>query len=106
VGVFEFTPPGDSANDDEALQERAAIMGVENGWDEATALKEARWQADREVCWRAFLRNAALILAVPAHEREDLLMTYQAEAARRYGERTGTDMAKSLGSWVRARGVH
>jgi hypothetical protein len=106
VGVFEFTPPGDSANDDEALQERAAIMAVENCWDDIRALKEARWQADRERCWRAFLRNAARVLAAPAHEREGMLGRYHAEVARRYGERTARDMALSLHGWVRARAVH
>jgi len=104
--VFSFSPPGDPVNDDEALQERMAIMVEANGWDHARALQEARREADRERCWRAFLRNAARILAAPAQEREGMLGRYQAEAARRYGERTGTDMAKSLESWVRARGVH
>ena len=104
--LFTFAPPGDPANDAEAMAERAAILVVENGMDDATALQEARWQADRERAWRAFLRNAERILEAPAPEREDLLGTYQIEAARRYGERTGTDMAKSLESWVRARGVH
>lgn len=104
--VFAFNPPGDPANDTEALAERAAIMGVENGWDDAKALQEARWQADRERCWRAFLRNAARVLQAPKAEREALLARYRAEAERRYGERTALDMAESLASWVSGRGVH
>ena len=104
--LFIFAPPGDPANDDEALQERAAIMAEANGWNDATALKEARWQADRERCWRTFLRNAARVLAAPEAEREGLLAQYRAEADRRYGERTALDMAQSLASWVRGRGVH
>ena len=104
--VFQFTPPGDPGNDDEALRERVAIMVIENDWNEATALQEARWQADRERGWLAFLRNAERILAVPGAKHGAMISIYQAEAIRRYGERTGTDMALSLASWVRARGVH
>lgn len=106
TGVFDFSPPGDPANEDEALQERAAIMIEANGWDEATALREARWQADRERCWRTFLRNAARVLAAPEDEREALLAGYRAQAERRYGERAARDMAQSLASWVRGQGVH
>ena len=104
--LFTFTPPGDPANDDEALQERAAIMAEGNGWDDATALREARWQANRERAWRAFLLNAERILAAPAAKHGALLTRYQAEAARRYGEATGRDMAASLRSWIEARRVH
>lgn len=104
--LFEFTPPGDPANDDEALQERVAIMMEGNGWDAATALQEARWQADRERCWRSFLRNAKRVLEAPPAQREGLLVRYQEEASRRYGERTGADMAGSLRCWVEARRVH
>lgn len=104
--LFIFAPPGDPANDDEALQERAAIMAEANGWNDATALKEARWQADKERCWRTFLRNAARILVAPEAEREGLLAQYRAEADRRYGERTGADMGTSLRGWVEARAVH
>jgi hypothetical protein len=104
--LFEFTPPGDPANDDEALQERVAIMMEGNGWDAATALQEARWQADRERCWRSFLRNAKRVLEAPPAKREDLLVRYREEAGSRYGERTGTDMAGSLRCWVEARRVH
>lgn len=106
IELFEFTPPGDPANDDEALQERSAILAVENGWNDATALQEARWQADRERCWRAFLRNAARILAAPAHDWEGLLRQYQEEAGQLYGAPTALDMAQSLYGWVRARAVH
>ena len=104
--VFTFTPPGDPANDAEAVSERAAIMAVENGWNETTALQEARWTLDRERCWRAFLRNAERILAAPGAKHGAMLSIYQAEAIRRYGENTGRDMALSLASWVRARRVH
>lgn len=104
--LFTFSPPDDPANDDEALQERVAIMAEGNGWDDATALQEARWQADRERAWRAFLRNAARVQAAPQAERGALLARYCAEAERRYGERTALDMAQSLASWVRGQGVH
>ncbi len=83
-----------------------AILAIENGWDDAQALEEARWQADRERCWRAFLRNAARVLQAPKAEREALLGRYRAEAERRYGEATGRDMAASMCSWVLARRVH
>ncbi len=103
---FDFAPPGDPANDDEAFRERAAIMAEANGWNDAAALQEARWEADRERCWRAFLRNAARVQAAPKAEREALLARYRAEAGRRYGERTALDMAESLASWVSGHGVH
>jgi len=35
-----------------------------------------------------------------------LLARYHQEAVLRYGERTGTDMAGSLRSWIEARRVH
>jgi hypothetical protein len=104
--LFTFAPPGDPANDAEAVAERAAIMAEANGWDDARALQEARWQADRERCWRAFLRNAERILAAPEGYREALLARYRAEAERRYCEHTARDMALSLASWVRARAMH
>lgn len=103
---FIFAPPGDAANDEEAIKERAAIMGVENGLNDATALKEARWQADRERAWRAFLLNAERVLRAPEAQRETLLIQYQAEATRRYGAATGRDMARSMASWITARAVH
>ena len=40
---FFFAMPGDPANDDEALRERAAIMPEANGWDDVTALRDAHW---------------------------------------------------------------
>ena len=104
--VFSFSAPGDPANDSEALAERAAIMAEANGWNDATAMQEARWQADRERCWRAFLCNAKQILEAPAHQRDKLLALYQIEATRRYGQAAGADMAGSLRSWIKARGVH
>jgi hypothetical protein len=104
--MFEFAPPGDSANDSEALAERVAIMMESNGWDDATALQEAHWQADRERCWQVFLRNAQRVLEAPAHEREGLLARYQVEATSRYGEQTGTNMASGLRSWLKAGAVH
>lgn len=100
---FDFAPPGDPANDDEALAERVAIMVEGNGWDEATALREARWAADRERCWRVFLRNAARVLAAPAPEHAALLARYRAEAATRYGADTAQRMAQGLALWVSAR---
>ena len=104
--IFSFSPPGDPANDDEALQERVAIMMEGNGWDEATALQEARWQADRERCWRAFLRNAQRVLEAPAHGRAVLLAQYQIEAIGRFGESAGMNMACGLRAWVKERAVH
>jgi hypothetical protein len=104
--VFCFSPPVDPTNDDEALQERVAIMMEGNGWDAARALQEARWAADRERCWRAFLRNAQRVLEAPAHKRDVLLTLYQVEAARRYGQAAAVNMACGLRAWVKARGVH
>jgi hypothetical protein len=104
--MFCFSPPGDPANDNEALQERAAIMAESNGWDAATALQEARWQVDKERCWRGFLRNGQRVLEAPAHKRDALLTLYQVEAARRYGQAAGANMAGSLSAWVKARAVH
>jgi len=103
--LFSFSPPGDPASDDEALQERAGIMAEGNGWDAARALQEARWQVDRERCWRGFLRNAGRVLEAPAHKRDALLERYQAEAVRRYGEAAGEIMAAGLRAWVTARAV-
>ncbi len=104
--LFTFTPPGDPANDDEALRERVAVMIEGNGWDEATALREARWCADRERYWRGFLCNAQRILDAPRAQRAALLARYQREATKRYGEQTGTDMAASLRNWIAVRGLH
>jgi hypothetical protein len=104
--VFCFSPPGDPANDDEALQERVAIMMESNGWDAAKALQEARWQVDKERCWRGFLHNAQRVLDAPAHQRDALLTLYQVEAARRYGQAAGENMAGSLSAWAKARAVH
>ncbi len=98
--LFTFTPPGDQANDDEALQERVAIMMEGNGWDEAAALREARWGADRERCWHGFLRNAQRILDAPRAEREGLLGRYRREATERYGEAAGANMVLSLAAWI------
>jgi len=81
-------------------------MAEANGWDEATALREARWQADRERCWRGFLRNAERILDAPAHTRAVLLAQYQAEAGRRYGQAAGEIMAGTMRNWIEVRGVH
>lgn len=104
--LFCFSPPGDPANDGEALQERAAIMAEGNGWDDVMALQEARWQADKERCWRGFLLNAKRVLDAPGLQREGLLARYQIEAAKRYGQATGENMACGLRAWVKARGVH
>ena len=104
--MFCFSPPGDSANDNEALQERAAIMIEGNGWDAATALREARWQADKERCWRVFLLNARRVLDAPEAHREGLLARYQVEATGRYGQAAGANIAGGLRAWVKARGVH
>jgi hypothetical protein len=104
--VFQFAPTGDPANDDEALQERVAIMIESNGWDEVTALREARWQADRERCWRTFLRNAQRVLDAPEPQRESLVVRYRLEATNRYGYAAGAIMAAAMRNWVAARGVH
>ena len=104
--VFCFSASRDIANDDEALRQRVAMMMQSNRWNEGAALREARWQADRERAWRAFQRNAQIVLAAPAHQREGLLAVYMAEAAKRYGRAAGEIMLVGLRSWVRARGVH
>ena len=70
-----------------------------------TAPQEARWQADRERCWRAFVRNAQRVLEAPEGHRGRLLARYEAEAAARYGAETAAHMAQSLATWVRS-GVH
>ena len=106
VEQFEFSPPSDPANDAEALEERAAIIAEGCGIDQARALQEARWQADRERCWRVFMGNAERILNVPAARRETMLADYRARAAQRYGEATARDMAGTLRNWVNGRGVH
>ncbi len=98
--LFTFNPPGDPVNDDEALQERVAIMMEGNGWDEATALREARWDADRGRCWRGFLLNAKRILSAPRAQREALLGRYRREANERYGEATAANMAMSMAAWI------
>ncbi len=99
---FDFNPPSDPVNDDEALQERVAIM-MESGIDADTALRETRWNADRERCWRGFLRNAQHILDASLSQREGLLAQYRKEAIRRYGDLTGDNMADSLRAWIAAR---
>lgn len=104
--VFIFSAPGDHANDDEPLQERVAIMMEGNGWDEVTAAREAHWQADKERCWRGFLRNAQIVLDAPESNREGLLARYQVEAAARYGQAAGSIMAHEFRGWVMARRVH
>jgi hypothetical protein len=104
--LFDFAPPNDPTNDDEALHERVAIMIESNGWDKTTALREARWQADRERCWRTFQRNAKRILDAAAPKREALLVRYRQEATKRYGPVAGSNMAESMRSWVCARGLH
>ena len=103
--VFEFTVSTDPDHDDEAFQERVAIMMEGNGWDEATAFREARLDMHRQRCWRVFKRNAQRILEVPQHQRAELLMVYQQEAARHYGVNDATIMAAELTLWVNARGT-
>lgn len=100
---FDFAPPGDSESDAEALAERAAIMAEANGWDDTRALQEARWQAERERAWRAFLRNAQRVLDAPLRRRGALLSAYEREAAQRYGQAIGSSMAATLRQWVNAR---
>ena len=104
--LFIFNPPGDPANDYAALQERVAIMMEGNGWDEATALREVRWDAERERCWQGFLGNAQHVLDAPKAHWEGLLTRFQAEATERYGKQTGADMAGSLRNWIATRGLH
>ena len=103
---FSFGGPSDAQNDSEAVAERVAILAVENGWNDARALQEARWDADRERCWRAFLQNARHIQEAPVNHREVLLAQYRTEASRRYGAGPGAIMADGLRAWVKARGVH
>ncbi len=104
--VFNLIPAGDPANDDEALQERVAILMEGNGWNEATALREASRDADRERRWQPFLLNAKRVLDAPAAHQEALLARYRVEAVRRYGQAAGANMACGLRAWVTARAVH
>jgi hypothetical protein len=99
VEFFSFTPPGKHTNDDDMLPKRVAVM-LGSGMNEATALQEARWNADRERCWRGFLRNAQNILDAPSAQREELLAVYETEANRHYGHPTTSYMADSLRAWV------
>jgi hypothetical protein len=98
--VFSFLPPAEFDPD------LARAIRQECGLDSATARQEARWQAERELAWRTFTRNATRILEAPKAQREALLSIYRSEATHRYGERMGTDMARSMESWLRAKGVH
>ena len=86
----------------EALEERAGIIAEGCGMGQAQALKEARWQVDRERAWRAFLRNARCILNAAEGARAGLLARYQAEAESRYGDATGTSMAGAMRGWIKA----
>ena len=104
--IFTFSPPGDPTNDDEALQERVALMMEGNGWTEDRALQEARWHADRERCWRTFQINARRVLEAPRHQQRQLLARFQSEASDRYGAASGAIMAEELRNWVTARRVH
>ena len=70
------------------------------------AHQEARWQAERELAWQTFIANARRIIEAPLAQREILLAIYGVEATRRFGPRMGTDMMKSMASWVRLKGVH
>jgi hypothetical protein len=103
--VFEFAPPGDPDSDREALEERAAIIAEGCGLDPAQALQEAVWQADRERAWRAFLRNAKLILAASEGQRTALLDRYRVEAEDRYGQATAGTMARTMRGWISARTI-
>lgn len=75
------------------------------GAAESDQQREARWQADRERSWAAFMRNATVILRAPANHRDALLEAYHVQAASRYDERTALQMASSLRSWVVAQKV-
>ena len=104
--LFVFSPPGDPTNDDEALQERVALMMEGNGWTEERALQEARWHADRGRCWRTFQINARRVLEAPRYQQRQLLARFQSEASDRYGAASGAIMAEELRNWVTARRVH
>jgi len=101
--TFGFFAPADPESDREALEERAGILGEANGCEQATALAEARWQAEKEKTWRVFIGNARRILDAPEAARKGFLDRYHAEAARRYGELTARHMARTMQSWVAAR---
>lgn len=101
--VFTFAPPSDPENDAEAIEERAAIIAEGCGMGHAQALQEARWHVEREWAWRAFLRNAQHILDAPEGARQELVVLYEAEAARRYGASVAAYMAASIRAWLLGR---
>jgi hypothetical protein len=101
-GLFDFAAGCDS----EMLEERACIIAEGCRMAYSQAVQEARWQAERASAWQTFISNANRILAAPKPQRDLLITIYRSEAIRRYGDRTGTDMALSMESWVRAKGVH
>jgi hypothetical protein len=104
-GILAELQPFDFAadSDPEAIEERAAIIAEGCGMDPAQALQEARWQADREHAWRAFLRNARRILDATEGARAGLLDRYHLEAAGRYGEAIARHMAGTMCGWITAR---
>jgi hypothetical protein len=101
--LFDFALLTDPDSDQEALEERAAIVAEGCGVAPTQALREARWQAEREQTWRAFLRNARRILDAPAGQRRALLERYHAEAAAHYGEPTAGFMVGTMRRLVAAR---
>jgi len=99
--VFSFLRPNDTES-----REPAEAVGQAYAANEARARQEAGWEAERELAWQTFIGNARRIIEAPLAQREILLAIYGVEATRRFGPRMGTDMMKSMASWVRLKGVH
>ncbi len=105
VELFIFAGPADPGSDAEAIAERISIMAEANGWDDATALQEARWEVDRERCWRRFIQYASVILKAPARLWTAMLEEYQVCAARRFGANVAAGMRETMQIWVDTRVV-
>jgi hypothetical protein len=101
--TFCFTLTQDPLDHQEALEERAAIIAECPGMDPRQALQEALWQAEREQCWRRFLRHASKIMEAPPGQRPHLLDLYHRDAAAAFGKATGSSMATTMRQWIAAR---
>jgi hypothetical protein len=98
---FTFELP---LGDTEAIEERAAIISESSCMTSAEALQEARWQAEREQCWRRFLQHAQVILGAPKAAQAALLREYEAFAAAAFGRTTASGMAVTMRRWVAVSG--
>ena len=101
--IFSFAPTDEPENDREAIEERAAIIVAEGtGIGPAQALQEALWQAEREQCWRRFLRHATEIMQASPDERPRLLDLYHRDAAAAFGEPMARFMTTTMRRWIAA----